>query len=482
MATITGLTAARMLEIEAQSIVDGHVDGAGHLILERFDAGTIDAGSVIGPQGPPYLNGVDTVSNQTIGGAKTFSVNIIGLGSSNKFGSGAQGANAAYVNIGDDGTGAVVSAKHGTAAYTHLELRALGALGQVQIQTDAGANLVVISNDGAMAATGVHNYFGPYAIPGGANVSRAHIQSAPSGVLIYAEGDTANRDIAIVAKGTGVHLFYGDASFTRALLDSAGKFSAVGNDHRFGPNALGGAGSALQINPSSASTISINALSTGADVQIVYNAKGAGSHIFQSSGVNKVTIDSTGQINAIGTGHQFGRGATGATGVAVRLAEDTANAYVLPVGTPAIIDLLLRPKGTGSVKIQDAAGSTNLFSADASNVVTIRNPPTANPALQNGWANLGAGWAVARYYRTAVGIVHLDGMIAHAATGTTGLLFVLPAGFRPAGDQIFLCHCAGGQCRIDVLAATGAVNLSTYFPAGANGGYVSLTGVSFSVF
>lgn len=51
MATITGYTAARMKEIEDAAIVDGHVNVGGDLILHRFDGATINAGSVIGPQG-----------------------------------------------------------------------------------------------------------------------------------------------------------------------------------------------------------------------------------------------------------------------------------------------------------------------------------------------------------------------------------------------------------------------------------------------
>lgn len=51
MATITGLTAERMLEIEASSVVDGEVV-AGNLILTKHDSSTINAGSVIGPAGP----------------------------------------------------------------------------------------------------------------------------------------------------------------------------------------------------------------------------------------------------------------------------------------------------------------------------------------------------------------------------------------------------------------------------------------------
>lgn len=52
MATITGLTADRMLAIEAESIVDGEVVGD-HLILTKHDGTQIDAGVVVGPPGLP---------------------------------------------------------------------------------------------------------------------------------------------------------------------------------------------------------------------------------------------------------------------------------------------------------------------------------------------------------------------------------------------------------------------------------------------
>lgn len=53
MATIRGLTAERMLEIEAASVVDGTVDENGDLILVRRDWVEINAGNVIGPKGDP---------------------------------------------------------------------------------------------------------------------------------------------------------------------------------------------------------------------------------------------------------------------------------------------------------------------------------------------------------------------------------------------------------------------------------------------
>lgn len=54
MATVTGLTAERMLQVEAQTVVDGEVVGD-HLILTKHDGTTIDAGDVRGPQGTSMI-------------------------------------------------------------------------------------------------------------------------------------------------------------------------------------------------------------------------------------------------------------------------------------------------------------------------------------------------------------------------------------------------------------------------------------------
>lgn len=55
MATVTGLTAERMLEIEGASVISGAIVND-HLILTKFDGTTIDAGALppgpTGPQGP----------------------------------------------------------------------------------------------------------------------------------------------------------------------------------------------------------------------------------------------------------------------------------------------------------------------------------------------------------------------------------------------------------------------------------------------
>ena len=59
MATVTGLTAARMLEIEAASIVSGAVDLYGRLQLQTRGGEILDAGLVKGPQGLQGLQGLE---------------------------------------------------------------------------------------------------------------------------------------------------------------------------------------------------------------------------------------------------------------------------------------------------------------------------------------------------------------------------------------------------------------------------------------
>lgn len=58
MTTVTGLTADRMLAIEAESIVGGTIVGD-DLILTKHDGSTVDAGNVRGPSG---VGGISRVS------------------------------------------------------------------------------------------------------------------------------------------------------------------------------------------------------------------------------------------------------------------------------------------------------------------------------------------------------------------------------------------------------------------------------------
>lgn len=65
MATITGLTAERMLEIEGATVISGEIDENNHLILTKFDGTTVDAGELPpGPAGPPGSAGVSSIPGE----------------------------------------------------------------------------------------------------------------------------------------------------------------------------------------------------------------------------------------------------------------------------------------------------------------------------------------------------------------------------------------------------------------------------------
>jgi hypothetical protein len=78
MATATGLTKERMLEIEAASVVDGEVVGS-NLILYTHDGTPIDAGPVIGADGGFEMEQSFAVANTVwdfVHGQGTNAVNV----------------------------------------------------------------------------------------------------------------------------------------------------------------------------------------------------------------------------------------------------------------------------------------------------------------------------------------------------------------------------------------------------------------------
>lgn len=91
MATITGLTADRMAEIEGDSVVDGDIVGD-NLILTKKDGTQIDAGNVRGPQGIQGLIGNDL--------AVLNAYQILDVGLANQIRAGRQLAPADFTNIG----------------------------------------------------------------------------------------------------------------------------------------------------------------------------------------------------------------------------------------------------------------------------------------------------------------------------------------------------------------------------------------------
>jgi hypothetical protein len=63
MATVTGLTAERTLDIEANFIVGASVNGSGQLILTKNNGTTFNAGVVKGAAGAAGVSGAISVDN-----------------------------------------------------------------------------------------------------------------------------------------------------------------------------------------------------------------------------------------------------------------------------------------------------------------------------------------------------------------------------------------------------------------------------------
>lgn len=97
-----------------------------------------------------------------------------------------------------------------------------------------------------------------------------------------------------------------------------------------------------------------------------------------------------------------------------------------------------------------------------------------SPTLLNGWTNNGSGFEPAGYYKDALGIVRLKGLIKGGTMGTTA--FVLPVGHRPANRRAFPVVTSGGLGRVDI-DTSGNVIVMTY--GTASNGYVSLDGIQF---
>lgn len=90
----------------------------------------------------------------------------------------------------------------------------------------------------------------------------------------------------------------------------------------------------------------------------------------------------------------------------------------------------------------------------------------------NGWSNLGAPWAPARYYRDYDNIVRLSGVVTGGTAGTT--IFQLPSGFRPAYQDIFPAVVSTGSTTYVTIDTSGNVT-----PNGSGTASLSFSGITF---
>ena len=95
------------------------------------------------------------------------------------------------------------------------------------------------------------------------------------------------------------------------------------------------------------------------------------------------------------------------------------------------------------------------FDIDGVTAITINANGIAqeawqNATLVNGWSNFGSGYTTAQYYKDKEGVIHVKGVVV----GGSGVIFNLPAGYRPNDIRIMAGQSddagQGTSVRIDV--------------------------------
>ena len=208
MATVTSLTADRMLAIEAASVVDGDVDASGNLILTQKGGTQINAGSVIGPPGPqgPVGSMLSVLTAQP----------VLDVGIINQIRAGRQLGPADFGNMG---------------------LAAPLGLWNLSDLSDASGNGRALNNKGAVTfASGIN---------GGANTAAQFIGSTAQSLYIP---DTGAADPFRIKNGTiGCWFRVAKLSATQVLIS---KWSAAAGNYCWWLG-IAGAGSNVAYNISS---------------------------------------------------------------------------------------------------------------------------------------------------------------------------------------------------------------------------------------
>jgi hypothetical protein len=93
------------------------------------------------------------------------------------------------------------------------------------------------------------------------------------------------------------------------------------------------------------------------------------------------------------------------------------------------------------------------------------------------WTNYGSSYSGAQFFKDSIGIVHLRGMIKAPAPAVGTIVFTLPAGYRPAHQELFGVACAPNppnSARVDIRT-NGALIVS----ACNDPRWVTLSGITF---
>jgi hypothetical protein len=92
---------------------------------------------------------------------------------------------------------------------------------------------------------------------------------------------------------------------------------------------------------------------------------------------------------------------------------------------------------------------------------------SGQPAFKNSWVNFDtATYTGARFWRDAMDMIHIEGVVKSGTVGAAGVIFTLPDKYRPSKGHYFATYTNTGVGRI-TIAPTGDVIAE----AGGNGSF-----------
>lgn len=489
MATVTGLTAERMLAIEAAAIMNGAVDLAGDLKLTTHGGAVINAGNVKGDPGAA-ANIADVVGLTDALGLKAVDTSVVHLAGTETI-TGTKVLTDSNYAPPQGSTG--IRRYENVAGYANGDATATGAIVFVAPYTFTShmqTHEIVGYNDSSGPVSAFRLRVSFYDDGVGPSVINATVEYlsdfqpmvrigrvTASGLVCIIIGDVGSvwRYPKIQIATSYVH--FGAvtdtmmAGWTSSLVTSIAAYSLlVTPANKSLSTILGNAGTATKlVTPRAINGVDFDG-SAAINVNVVNTVLG--------TGVNLDTLTATGLYSQSGT-----------VNATLALNYPTVQAGLLEVtglGSGGMVYKVYQRYTTYNnpdrvfIRGWDSASGWSAWSElakDASFTGLTANGWTPFE-LSNSWVNYGGAFNVAAFKKNPDGTTQLRGLIRNGAMGSA--ICYVPAGARPSMQSIFVCaaNAGAGTARVDVFA-TGAVVVSSYGTGSING-WVSFEGIRFS--
>ena len=427
MAVVDGLTKARMLAIEANSVVDGDVNASGNLVLYRHDGTPIDAGHVVGTPGVSITSSVIDENGDLI---ITYS-------------------SGAIVNVG----------------------RVEGSDAPAHKVSNYGRGVNYVQND-------IVNFAGRLYKSKTANVEkRPPFYSADWEVVSPAPNGWVQIDPFFLRQDWDQwELWWATSGVVRAYTSVAGEFVT---GHRALKLTIP-AGGRQRIFPKE-----LNLVGGGERIVTVVKAR-----LLTAQSTNVEIVGTLYQAGEDGHPEPLGSGASdanaeeGAQSIGASWTDFTFSntaAYELP---QARVNVVVFNNDTETAEVlidqiytRDPGQVTKSYVDDAISAANHETGWQTPSSLLNGWVNYGGAYNNVAFRKEIDGSVRVRGLIKNGtfSSGSTGRVFLLPAGYRPASQYIFSAVVGDNtHGRVDVTPS-GYVCAKS----GSSNSFLSLDGIRF---